>query len=100
FTHIVLPSFPTRRSSDLRDIDILTDILQDTRDMIALGRITEAKVILAQTSLVMYLPSFSLPISPRKHPGLAQLILRGEIGKEKLDRKSTRLNSSHVSISY
>lgn len=62
-----------------RDIDILTDILQDTRDMIALGRITEAKVILAQTSLVMYLPSFSLPISPRKHPGLAQLILRASM---------------------
>src|SRR5207249_7134944 len=93
-----LPSFPTRRSSDLRQC-ILDGAL--TKRMQA-GQAASAGVfsaVLAQTGFTgarnifngrfgffeLYQPS-----------GYDAVVLLRDLG----DRKSTRLNSSHVSISY
>src|SRR5690625_5792932 len=79
-THLYIPSFPTRRSSDL--VNILTEA-EHSRN-----------------------PS---PVSPKPALNMAiAFVLGGMIGVglafllEYLDkdRKSTRLNSSHVAISY
>src|SRR5699024_12754444 len=70
-----LPSFPTRRSSDLEVIGVRLSggprALHDPADR-----------------------STAAPLRHRVHPGAAPL------WSGQPDRKSTRLNSSHVSISY
>src|SRR5207253_10770735 len=85
----LLHSFPTRRSSDLVDTTSVRRMLsvrpgdwfrQDQlyvtqRDLYGLGMFRSVNVVLADTA-------------PR--PG----------GDSTVDRKSTRLNSSHVAISY
>src|SRR5207249_11990862 len=84
-----LPSFPTRRSSDLRELG---------GDESALARLAEPVEPLA---LVLVGARLLVPQRP-------QLVAAEEVGKARddrcllrhLDRKSTRLNSSHVSISY
>src|SRR5699024_11906810 len=97
-THRHLYSFPTRRSSDLEDIN-LTDystvnntVTHDIR--LLLGR------ILGTTE------DFYWEYGNKKL-GNRHLLITGKSGQGKtyflqtlLDRKSTRLNSSHVSISY
>src|SRR5690606_41255864 len=95
-----LLSFPTRRSSDLGGGTSMTR-----------GRGRRCRILLAGT-LVLTLaampaaPGRTAPVEPLQHaPSRA-----GEWGFEaaatvipfgrRLDRKSTRLNSSHVKISY
>src|SRR3989337_3529025 len=45
-------------------------------------------------------PYTTLFRSPGSHPGGAQRLRRAQLGGGPADRKSTRLNSSHGSISY
>src|SRR5207249_10770766 len=79
----VLPSFPTRRSSDLVSVSdhktisvgVPTELVRG--DVFFWQSLMAAAVIVAIPVAVVY--SFFL---------------------DRLDRKSTRLNSSHVSISY
>src|SRR5207253_3624890 len=89
-----LPSFPTRRSSDL--------LLAARRSRIEVAQSAACGVLLIPlhsagsafwlaTSDRAFLSSAYSP-GPRARP--AVLLSR------KLDRKSTRLNSSHVAISY
>src|SRR5690606_41475002 len=79
-----LYSFPTRRSSDLTLLDAYLDAVPDSKPLL-----THAGGFLAwynETYGTTYTFSNidSMPIPPKNSP----------------DRKSTRLNSSHVKISY
>src|SRR5690606_40856176 len=77
--HRHLPSFPTRRSSDL---NILLNL---NGEYVGLVERKEAMATYGLCELLRYI------LNKRLH--LQELALR-------LDRKSTRLNSSHVKISY
>src|SRR5438067_6072366 len=77
-----LPSFPTRRSSDLVSLYEWSGIGEPTQ-FVGLRNFGQAL-----TSSVFYRAAIFLP-------GILSLVASGLI-----DRKSTRLNSSHVSISY
>src|SRR5699024_12273908 len=83
--HRNLHSFPTRRSSDLKQID---NEMKRLQGQIAdeMGRCCTAVYSRDGTD-------YTITYNPLRKPG---------INKENLyrDRKSTRLNSSHVSISY
>src|SRR5699024_11665330 len=81
----VLPSFPTRRSSDLQGGQLLKHRAQRLDVLGAVGKGTHAPPV---------------PLEPWL--GVGQSV-QGVHGRSELllpDRKSTRLNSSHVSISY
>src|SRR5699024_12087493 len=99
-TYVFLSSFPTRRSSDLHLQIVLLTVLRHMED-------SEASVglLLLPAELVL-LPDLStdpliLPlrelVAHLVHHILQMLFQRFAL---QLDRKSTRLNSSHVSISY
>src|SRR5207249_6817046 len=81
-----LHSFPTRRSSDLKaQLWLRHDDSRHNRE----GR--------------FHGPLFSpaiLEVSNLLRAGIQILPVRFRIGRPESDRKSTRLNSSHVSISY
>src|SRR5699024_12394744 len=92
-----LPSFPTRRSSDLN----------------VPGPVPGAAECAAPIRRVRELqPAHVLGGTDRRHTvvradladGVGQVVADGALGQVEptrdLDRKSTRLNSSHVSISY
>src|SRR5699024_11837314 len=95
-----LHSFPTRRSSDLhimiqKNVDVGKDL---GRNFIYLTNITmETNSILVGNS-GYYAEEEKLKATPVVQNGRTLLGVR-DIA-EGLDRKSTRLNSSHVSISY
>src|SRR5690242_20837392 len=75
--HRALHSFPTRRSSDL----------------------STGAAILLDYQGAPRAAGGGFGFSPRaRYPRIQNG--RGEVGSEKGDRKSTRLNSSHMSISY
>src|SRR5207249_11772998 len=98
FLHpLVLHSFPTRRSSDL--------ISSETLEFAGLAALLMAAFVMLESRIAN-------PIMPPRILGLRGLIhasaVRGFLVTGMystfflgtLDRKSTRLNSSHVSISY
>src|SRR5437868_11802753 len=74
--HLILLSFPTRRSSDLAA-------------PLAIAVMASRCSTLARSSAMRPTDQFPLPIADE----------RASI-EQREDRKSTRLNSSHVSISY
>src|SRR5690606_41845015 len=80
--HRDLHSFPTRRSSDLLDLLALESVQALFLGVEHARRAGEAQAFLAGD--------------------LGDRALRGEVAVEdaEVDRKSTRLNSSHVKISY
>src|SRR5699024_12131313 len=85
-----LPSFPTRRSSDLASIERAREAYNGEDK--AMGLITSAGDIGYSA------PSVGRTVGPvfdilDLNPALEDV-------KDRSDRKSTRLNSSHVSISY
>src|SRR5699024_12883067 len=75
--HPDLHSFPTRRSSDLFNVD---------------WKIMMAFVFLPAIIYGVLIMKEEFPVNERVKAGVSYL--------DMLDRKSTRLNSSHVSISY
>src|SRR5207249_11667225 len=88
--HPPLPSFPTRRSSDLNlPTQSALPSLIGTPYQIATG---------------LTYPGFTqMTMSENEansHYNALQVDLNSQIKDLQLDRKSTRLNSSHVSISY
>src|SRR5207249_10383160 len=89
-----LPSFPTRRSSDL---GVFTANMLN----LMLAGLTIAAVWLAGREFGR-LPGLAAGLTAATCPWLTWLsgIAYVENGMLFLDRKSTRLNSSHVSISY
>src|SRR5690606_40089238 len=87
---LALPSFPTRRSSDL---DFGVAVAGDGADL---------SHLLRRLDLDRHLLEFGGDILNRFLDALLHLdrVDAGDDGAEALDRKSTRLNSSHVKISY
>src|SRR5699024_11931861 len=87
--HLALHSFPTRRSSDL------TGSFDRTRELALILSTGSGYATGKNLSLVVHKPLQQLCI-------FIINILKSGLGKFALpgDRKSTRLNSSHVSISY
>src|SRR5205807_10550582 len=94
-----LHSFPTRRSSDLRavrhddlsrdhpvQVEVLAPISEEDRDPV--DRIVRRDDIRVEDGR-----------TPVEHP-FGRSSRSGERGKRETDRKSTRLNSSHLVISY
>src|SRR5699024_12180597 len=86
-----LHSFPTRRSSDLKGRDITHVKGKALRDI--------------YRSLQMVFQSPAASFDPRRTlgDGIGESLRNCGMGKarrDEADRKSTRLNSSHVSISY
>src|SRR5699024_12259745 len=87
---LLLLSFPTRRSSDLDlSIDIIAVLIFKT--VLQLFETSELIFILT-VAVVMFCEPFGNPVDFR--------LQFKKAGKRAQDRKSTRLNSSHVSISY
>src|SRR5207249_6369497 len=88
--HPNLHSFPTRRSSDLNDRATYLQLLAKAASETAV-RILAYALMSNHLHLVVHTPA----------PNLHVLIHRAHRPYAAgLDRKSTRLNSSHVSISY
>src|SRR5207249_11850219 len=86
------PSFPTRRSSDLVLEDVYTAY-----------RFPRAALLMAHARGVVCLAAHRhdvtvLTLSPAEVKRAVSA--NGAASKDQVDRKSTRLNSSHVSISY
>src|SRR5207253_6344656 len=92
-----LPSFPTRRSSDLmHDVDLLLKLRRAMPHHLGCARVICAPAEQRQDETGRRCdekwPPFFQFVSPR-HFGRTQIQFHR-------DRKSTRLNSSHVAISY
>src|SRR5437868_12542871 len=83
-----LHSFPTRRSSDL-ELDNLRVVLVATRNPLNIGAAARIMANFGFQHLRVVKPY-----------DVAFREARSAVGAASLDRKSTRLNSSHVSISY
>src|SRR5699024_12667994 len=85
---LYLHSFPTRRSSDLGRYHSPASIF--SYSVMGIAPLSKAGGHLAARSALLSQPSGLGPLSPP----------RGRPRQRRRDRKSTRLNSSHVSISY
>src|SRR5690606_40065697 len=87
--HPYLLSFPTRRSSDL-------DVHVEVPDV--LGRsMKDAAMTLARAGLRIQIEGTGFAVAQSPQPGT--VLHEGDVVTVR-DRKSTRLNSSHVKISY
>src|SRR5690606_40480049 len=84
-----LPSFPTRRSSDLQRKYIYAMRRAVLEDQDISTRLEEMFANLVDDAIEIYAPDNVIP---------EEWDLEGL--EKQLDRKSTRLNSSHVKISY
>src|SRR5699024_12707719 len=83
--HLLLPSFPTRRSSDLQ---------------VRVGRLPDQPGA-AGGGPVLRAPQRLPPLAEHQGPAHPAGVGAGQVRDDPAeDRKSTRLNSSHVSISY
>src|SRR5207249_10870841 len=97
-THLVLPSFPTRRSSDLKVFGLdHYNVAAATVELAALYR-TQGRSELAELLYRRALPIEERALGAR-HPRTARTTAMYADAWPPVDRKSTRLNSSHVSIS-
>src|SRR5207302_9931425 len=93
-----LPSFPTRRSSDLPDPDSAYFADGLTEEIITdLSRVEALRVISRQSAMRFRGTDKALREVARELN--VRYVVTGAVRKAG-DRKSTRLNSSHVKISY
>src|SRR5690606_41624901 len=95
---VVLHSFPTRRSSDLSGLPVESQTREDVRQIQLAGERAAALTgqLLAYARRTMVAPRIA---DLNQLVLTMQQMLRRLIGED-IDRKSTRLNSSHVKISY
>src|SRR5205807_8955578 len=96
--HRALPSFPTRRSSDLK-------LLLSLAPWITLRADTPSAWLTRDSAMQEWYRSDSLRHNRISPPFYFGMVAGGEMlmaraGEFRLDRKSTRLNSSHLVISY
>src|SRR5207249_10949008 len=95
-----LPSFPTRRSSDLHVLVRPTSsgTLHNLAHLRECVRVHRGDVTDKQ-SVLQILKRFAA--AAQREPIIFHLAAQSHVGESwNRDRKSTRLNSSHVSISY
>src|SRR5690606_42158912 len=97
--HLDPPSSPTRRSSDLTNaladaLEALLNFLERAQPRTALGQLAAEPIHLGLAVLDRDAKLLELTLELLA-PGRRVLFARAET-----DRKSTRLNSSHVKISY
>src|SRR5207249_9111559 len=90
---LALHSFPTRRSSDL-DISLMLTPVPSFPRLVEIERRIQSLPIIR----TLYVRDFRAGVATLA-VGLRTPMLPTEVASA-LDRKSTRLNSSHVSISY
>src|SRR5690606_40841916 len=102
-----LHSFPTRRSSDLATIMaivIITGFILNRSTNLFNSLAISALIILLLNPKELFNPGFQLSFSAVLGIAILYPPINKTINKfnhkSKLDRKSTRLNSSHVKISY
>src|SRR5699024_12803733 len=81
-------SFPTRRSSDLQEVELTRSTMQS---LLENGENIQR---MAHRILIIFSGLHTASLSTEQLKQATDMI------KKELDRKSTRLNSSHVSISY
>src|SRR5690606_41908468 len=94
-----LRSFPTRRSSDLGDAFRLKQILFNLVGNAI--KFTDEGEVLLQVSATHYGAHTEINYRVRDSgPGIAEEDIDKVFHEFEQDRKSTRLNSSHVKISY
>src|SRR5204863_9499776 len=86
---LALHSFPTRRSSDLR-----------RRRQPGTGVVLRSGVGVRRREVGAHRAIDILSLGQQRELHFAARVLRESWGSERADRKSTRLNSSHVEISY
>src|SRR5207249_8660138 len=95
-----LHSFPTRRSSDLIQSHPYAAARNSYNNIFAVSRIhadrMDSRMIVAPAK--PFLPLWPIPERFDQFPGSPSIIRAKEPARNR-DRKSTRLNSSHVSIS-
>src|SRR5207248_7486619 len=97
--HRDLHSFPTRRSSDLEILPyegLTPDRLVAQQRMAALFRLHLGE----QPIVVCSIKSIGRRVLPRAALDRRSLQISLEMEQDREDRKSTRLNSSHRTISY
>src|SRR5439155_20934093 len=92
--HRDLHSFPTRRSSDLR----MTARSLNARPVLVLGGLGFIGINLTRSLLALGAIVTVLTPSRVRRIDAASAVVA--LGGTVVDRKSTRLNSSHVAISY
>src|SRR5207253_8620990 len=96
--HPPLHSFPTRRSSDLRAQSIRTSFISDKSwNQTRKSRVSFLPFTVAATSLWVSIHYYESVDQQRRSIG--STYAKG-FRRATVDRKSTRLNSSHVAISY
>src|SRR5206468_12532806 len=94
---VALHSFPTRRSSDLlRAAALLAGVFALSALCSLLGRASGS----ARTFLALFLVGLYMSISVDKVAPVDVIGFHGAATMPSVDRKSTRLNSSHDQISY
>src|SRR5690606_40181095 len=92
-------SVPTRRSSDLAGLRMVFAEVRATRILARDRRFGDDAAHRDQAAQVQPVVPAQVERAPRiGDPGSRQL--RVELAEPRQDRKSTRLNSSHVKISY
>src|SRR5207244_11980812 len=98
--HLILPSFPTRRSSDLAVLRLVRKghTNQEIADLLAISRETVRWYLRELGSKVGRTVREPLADAQAASAGTAPVLVR--YTPERSDRKSTRLNSSHQIISY
>src|SRR5207248_10894275 len=95
--HLHLHSFPTRRSSDLAGVVTTGNAAQPLAGS-GIVVLQTAEMVVGSESAV---PADEGPFHQDMLEGaIDALDQRGLIDRTKIDRKSTRLNSSHRTISY
>src|SRR5207245_10786468 len=93
--HLYLLSFPTRRSSDLMSFVYLAREVSTGHDVAI--KVLSPKLATDRSSVERLQREAGLAMR-LDHPNVCRILRLGE--SEDGDRKSTRLNSSHGSISY
>src|SRR5205814_9513064 len=99
-TPLALPSFPTRRSSDLTDVEYLQfraprwiEVARTVAGILTWPVVWPLAMLSRTSDMLFRTVSELLSLLPY----VVGVVVRAEFYR---DRKSTRLNSSHLGISY